>query len=566
MQPRAHFLFLLLGTLLTLNSSQIRAADPPFAFRDVAKESGLLPAVDKIMGHAAGWGDIDGDGWIDLYVGTFHYKESKPNMMFRNQKGKFTLDTQQALRFSGRPTGCIFADLDNDGDLDLFVGSMPSAEGTRLAQRLGYPMRGCSMFRNDGKGKFTDVSKGNGACPSDLGGRSATVLDYDGDGLLDLLVGSDPFPGYNGTKSKSSRLFRNKGKLQFEDVSRKVGIPENVPGLGVATADVNNDGWPDFFLCSSAGGNRLFINDQKGKFTEAPDSPRLFQWDKSGGSGGDDMICGVVISDVNRDGLPDIILGQHFSTPWLKPVANRLYIHRGIKNGQPKFEDVTEKVGLIPLPMKAPHVEIQDFDNDGWPDVSTSMVKFADGKKHPIIFRHLGLKDGLPRFRADGLSVNDFPNNEDKALKRSGPFFEHMIKERKIIYSAPGPIGDFDNDGRLDIFMANWWVEAPSMLLRNETKGGNWLQVQVQGDKGVNRMGIGTKVKIYPAGKLGEASALLGAREIATGYGYASGQPAYAHFGLGKNKAVDLEIVFPHGKGKVTQKSVKANQRLTVKR
>jgi hypothetical protein len=130
---------------------------------------------------------------------------------------------------------------------------------------------------------------------------------------------------------------------------------------------------------------------------------------------------------------------------------------------------------------------------------------------------------------------------------------------------APGPSGDFDNDGRLDLFLPNWWPESRSLLLRNETPGGNWLRVQVEGTKGVNRMGIGARVNVYFAGKLGQPAGLLGCREIATGYGYASGQPAYAHFGLGKEKKADVEVVLPHGKGKLTRKGVTANQLLKVK-
>ena len=91
------------------------------------------------------------------------------------------------------------------------------------------------------------------------------------------------------------------------------------------------------------------------------------------------------------------------------------------------------------------------------------------------------------------------------------------------------------------------------------------LQVAVQGSKGVNRMGIGARVKLYTAGRLGEPAALLGCREIATGYGYASGQPAYAHFGLGKAATADVEVILPHGKGKLTRTSVRANQVLVVK-
>jgi len=335
-----------------------------------------------------------------------------------------------------------------------------------------------------------------------------------------------------------------------------------VPGLGVAAADVNDDGWPDLFLASSGGGNVLFINDGKGKFREAPDSRKFFAFD---GVGGDNMVCGVCFGDINRDGRLDIVLGQHFSTPWVKPVANRLYLNRGVKDGMPVFEDVTEAAGLIALPLKAPHVEIQDFDNDGWPDIYGSLVKFADGKPYPLIFRHQGLQNGMPRFREDTLAVNDFPTAEDQAIKASGKMFDKIIQEKKIIYMAPGPSGDYDNDGKLDLFLPNWWPESRSLLLHNETPGGNWLQVQIEGAKGINRMGIGTRLNVYPAGKLGDAASLLGCQEIAAGYGYASGQQALAHFGLGKTEAVDLEVILPHGNGKIEQKGVKANQRITVK-
>lgn len=552
-----------LGCLRVFSSTEEQSAAPayPFVFRDVGDECGLFPHVGGIRGHGAAWGDVDGDGWIDLYVGTFHNDGSKSNRLFRNDHGKFRLDEQESLRISTRATGMVFADLDNDGDLELYVASMPADKDSRLAQRVGHPLAGCTLFRNDGGGTLTNTGKDNGACPPAFGGRGVTVLDYDGDGLLDLLVGEDPLPGYNGSSTKSTRVFRNKGNLQFEDVSRAVGLPEGIPGLGVTAADVNNDGWPDFFLASSGGGNVLFLNDGHGKFREMPGSRKLFAWP---GSGGDNMICGVCIADINRDGLLDIVIGQHYQAPWHDPVPIRLYLNRGIKDGIPSFEDVTEQAGLKPLAMKAPHVEIQDFDNDGWPDIYTSIVKFKDGRPYPVIFKHLGIKDGLPRFREDAWAVNDFPTAEDRNTKRSGVLFDKVIKEKKIIYMAPGPSGDFDNDGRLDLFLPNWWIESRSLLLRNETPGGNWLQVRVQGGNGVNRMGIGARVKLYPAGKLGAAAALLGCRDISTGYGYASGQPASAHFGLGQEKSVDVEVNLPHGKGTLTRKNVPVNQRLVV--
>jgi hypothetical protein len=549
--------------LLLSASASANAVEYPFVFRDAGDEAGIFPHAAGIRGHGAGWGDVDGNGWPDLYVGTFHTAGGRPNVFLRNAKGKFEIDPQEHLRISTRATGVVFADLDNDGDLDLYVASMPAGKGSKLAASEGHELAPCTLFRNDGGGKFTDVSQENGACPAAFGGRSAAVLDFDGDGLLDLLVGEDPIPGYNGSPTKSSRLFRNRGKLRFEDVSRAVGLPEGIPGLGVAAADINGDTWPDIFLASSGGGNVLLLNDGQGKFREAPGARQTFAWE---GAIGDNMVCGVSFGDVNRDGLLDIVLGQHYQSPWKSPVPERLYLNRGVRDGGPAFEDVTESAGLVPLPMKGPHVEIQDMDNDGWPDIYVSIVKFAEGKPCPVIFKNLGVRDGLPRFREDALALNDFPNAEDLAVRRTGELFDKVVRDKKIIYMAPGPTCDYDRDGKVDMFLPNWWAESRSLLLHNETPGGNWLDVLVEGGQGVNRMGIGAKVRIYAAGKRGRPEALLGCRDIGVGYGYASGQEAVAHFGLGKVEHVDVEVILPHGKGTLVRDGVGANSRITVNR
>jgi hypothetical protein len=523
----------------------------------------LLPTVAGIRGHGAAWGDIDGDGWLDLYVGTFHTGATKPNQLFRNRHGRFFADDQPVLALSMRATGVVLADLDNDGDLDLYIGSMPAPEGSRLAEREGRVLRGCTLIRNDGAAGWVDVSAQSGACPEAFGGRSVAVLDFDGDGKLDLLVGEDPHPGYNGSPTKSSRLFHNKGDLQFEDVTQRVGIPPGIPGLGVAAADVNNDGWPDIVLVSSDGGNQLLVNDGQGHFFVDPHFRQLLATSWSD-AGGDNMVCGVAFADVNRDGWLDMVIGQHYDHPWRRPVANRLYLNRGVDQGRSVFEDVTEACSLPALAMKAPHVEIQDFDNDGWPDIYQSVVKFADGRVVPIIFRHRGVRDGLPRFDSSAWAVNDFPQPAHQQAVSNRSVLDNMVREKLIFYAAPGPVADWDNDGRLDMFLPSWWPEGQSLLLRNETPSGNWLRVEVRGARRINRMGIGSRVLLYRKGKSGNQADLIGCREIAVGFGYASGQPAQAHFGLGDLDAVDVEVIFPHGKGRVVRQSVAANQVVIV--
>ena len=339
-----------------------------FTFRDVGDETGVTPLLSNSYVHAAAWGDVAGTGWFDLYVGNFQRRGSKPNMLLRNDHGKFRLDDQPQLRIAARSSGAVFADFDNKGRPDLFVSNL--AQSTSGS----YGKPSC-LFRNDGGGRFTDISATCGACLPRFAGRSVTVLDFDGDGRLDILQGESLFYDTH----KRSRLFRNLGGRSFEDVSDAAGLPPGVPGLGVACGDVNNDGWPDIFLTSIQGDNRLFLNDGHGGFREAPGTREVFNasWDSRSS---EDMTAGVCFADVNNDGLLDIVIGQHYTSPWRRPVAVRLYLNRGIKNGNAVFEDVTEAAGLHPLPMKAPHVEVQDFDNDGWPDIYLSVVKFAGGK------------------------------------------------------------------------------------------------------------------------------------------------------------------------------------------
>jgi hypothetical protein len=535
------------------------AADPPFVFRDVGDEAGLFPAVAKIAGHGVGWGDVDGDGWPDLYVGTFGGDPvpygSKPNLFFRNVKGQFHLDEQPHLRIVGRANGAVFADLDNDGDLDLYTSNHAiEYAGQPHFQTPNY------LFRNDGGGRFSDVSAGSAACRRGYATRSVAVLDFDGDALLDLLVGECFFQG----GMSRSRLYRNRGGLQFDDATAAAGLPDRVTGFGVAAGDVNNDAWPDIFLAGRHGGNRLFLNDGRGRFHELPAPNGDFQWKFTDTP--DDTTCGVCMGDTNGDGLADIVVGSHFDRPWYTGgVPVRLYLNRGIRDGLPSFEDVTQSAGLVPLPMKSPHVEMQDFDNDGRMDIYTSIVKFAGSATHPVIFRNSGgPRGGPPVFQEGALAVNDFPTAEDRRSADVGAFFARMEREHKIVYTAPGPSADFDRDGRLDLFLANWWVNSRSLLLRNETPSGHWLEVVVCGASGVNRHGIGSVVRVYGAGRSGRPDDLIAAREIAVGYGYASGQEAIAHVGLGSVAEVDVVVTLPHGRGQTEKRAVRANQRLVV--
>lgn len=497
-------------------------------FKDVTEAAGLVEPLAGIMGHGGAWGDVDGDGRIDLFVGGFC---DRPNgeyapaagpvssRLLRNRgDGTFERLPQPGVEFFARTSGAVFADLDNNGTLELYAANNAKAGGGKGEEpQKSAKTRRSALFRND-HGKLVDVSVDSGACPEALlTARNIGVFDYDNDGLLDLLVLEDKF-----TRNPKSVLLHNKGGLRFEAANGAVGLPDDVFGLGVAVADLNDDGRPDFFVGHS---NRLFVSQADGKYREPAELKSLFAWQPFNG---EDWPCGAAICDLNRDGRLDLIITAHHERARI-----RLLLGGAVKDGVPQFRDATQEAGLGGIvPTKTPHVEFQDFDNDGWPDLYVSAAWIENGKVIPLIYRHLGVKDGVPQFA---------PNRPIQ-----GP----------MVYYPAGPSGDYDNDGRMDLFLINWFSGRRSTLLRNDSPKRRWLDVQVNG-KTMNRMGVGAQVKVSAGGKL------LGFQEISTGYGYASGQRAYAHFGLGDEARVTVEVRLPNGR-KIVKENVEADRLLSV--
>lgn len=480
---------------------------------DVTQQRGLDAPLVGMYGHAAAIGDVNGDGHVDIFVGGFGDRPAEtyqvrgasgpaPDRLLLGGPDGFAVDGSFRLR-SGRSSGAAFADLDGDGDPDLVVARNTRADSSESAgsddRRNEAQSAGTVVLRND-DGHFevaTEIAAGVGA-------RAVGIADFDGDRRLDLFISEDRWAG------GSSVVLRNQGDLRFADVTDASGLPGDVHGLAATVADLSLDGIPDIFV---AGSNRLFLNTGEGRFREADAGP--FAWEYYGE---EDDVAGVQVADMNLDGRPDLLLGQHFNSTVDAgcTVPVRLYIHQGVTDGEPVFEDVTDRAGLVGLPTKAPHVEVVDLDNDGWPDIVATAS--ADDGDRPAVLRSLGAHDGVPRFTSD-IGLGD---------------------ER---YWITGAVADFDDDGRVDVFVVDPDPARRSLLLRNESTSGHWLEVEM----GLGPDELGTVVEVYRAGESDRSGALVGRQELVVGKGNAAGGSSRLHFGLGDETSIDVVVRPPRG-------------------
>ena len=467
---------------------------------DATDDLGLVDPLKGMYGHAVALGDTDGDGWTDVFVGTFADRDAEdyrergaegpaPDRLLLGGPDGFRVD-ESFPEMRGRTSGAAFADLDNDGLLDLVLARNVRPDDDRGDEPS-------VVLRNAG-GRFEPAA----VLDEERTARSVGVFDADGDGLLDVFLLEDQWGG------GSSVLLRNLGDFEFDDVTDDMELPRDVYGLGVAASDLTDDGRPDLFV---AGSNRLFVNAGD-HFEEADTS--VFEWETYGD---EDTVAGVAAGDVNRDGRPDLLVGHHFNSTVDddREVPVRLYLNEGVDSeGHPRFRDVTEDAGLSPLPTKAPHVEIVDLDGDGWPDLLTSAS--ADDGSRPAVFRNLGADAGAtPRFEApEGLG-------DDQYWVAGGTF-------------------DADHDGRVDVLLVEWEPTLPSLLLRNASSSGHWIAVAGDGAGEV-----GARVEVFEAGGLGDRDRLLGSRPITASVGYSSGSESVARFGVGDVTNVDLRIRLP---------------------
>ena len=416
---------------------QLFAADSPasIVFTDVAARAGLLGAVNvsgrtankqfllEEMGCGVAFFDYDNDGWLDIFLvngNSFDpaaQKRSPTNRLFRNNRdGTFSDVTQKAgLTRSGWGQACCVGDYDNDGFDDLFV--------TYWGHNV--------LYHNNGDGTFADVSEKAGVAGSEARwGAGCCFLDFDRDGHLDLFVANyvnfdpakAPKPGeavycnYSGIPvpcgpqgfaGGTNILYRNRGDGSFADVSEESGIarprgassmvfvrnnwqPTGAYGMGAASADFDNDGWPDIYVASDSAPSLLYRNNHDGTFREIA-VPAGCALDENGValSG-----MGVGVADFDGDGWLDIV-----RTNFSEQVTT---LYRNYGNGA--FEDASIRTGLgVNRKYLGFGVGFFDYDNDGWKDLFLAnghvYSQIAERKLHVsyreprVLYRNRGMDD-----------------------------------------------------------------------------------------------------------------------------------------------------------------------------
>lgn len=543
--------------------SAASAPDLGISFVDVASTSGLDVTTifggehkNKYLLETTGCGvafyDYDNDGWIDVFLVNGSRLEGFPpgheptSHLFKNNRdGSFTDVTAKAgLTHAGWGQGVCVGDYDNDGFEDLFV--------TYYGKNV--------LYHNNGDGTFTDVSEKAGVAGTRTRwGTGCAFVDYDRDGHLDLFVAnyidldlktapvpeSGPClyksvmvacgpPGLNGGKNI---LYHNNGDGTFTDVSEASGITKanGTFGLGVLTADLDNDGWPEIYVANDSTPSALYKNKKNGQFEDIGiDAGCALSADGKPQAG-----MGIAAADYDLDGNLDIVKTNFAGdTP-------SLYHNLGGAN----FEDATFTGGL------GAHTQFLgwgcgffDFDNDGWPD-----ILICNGHVYPEV-EQLQTDAGYAQRK---LLYRNLRNGhfEDVSMN-GGSGISTPTAARGCAF------GDFDNDGDMDV-VVNTINGRPQLLRCDSRLSNNWIKVRTIGTKS-NRSGIGARIKCVTRAA-GESKPHEQIDEVRSGGSYISQNDLRVHFGLGQAEKVDLlEIRWPSGQTD-TLKDVTPNQLIFVK-
>ena len=532
-------------------------------FRDVARTVGLdfvhisgaseQRFLPEILGSGGLFLDFDNDGWLDVFlvdggsIADATVAGRARHRLYRN-RGNGTCEDVTAtsgIRHREYGMGACAGDYDNDGLIDLYVTNVGSNQ----------------LYRNAGRGRFTEVPNAGGADPN-LWSTSCAFLDIDRDGDLDLfvtnyvdaLVNKNPFCGIAGPPPvrdychplmyppSHSVLYRNTGpstslgagKKSFEDISKSSGVAAlRGNGLGVAVADIDDDGWPDVVVANDAMPNFLFHNNADGTFTDIAGVAGVAVTSDGKAKAG----MGTAFADFGGNGRLGLIVTNHEAE-----------MHSVFLNVDGAiFSDVTMRSGVGPItrPYVGFGVAFFDYDNDTDLDIA-----IANGH----VMANVSSLRGGGKFAQRNLLLRNSDGRFENVTNQAGPGFSIELVSRALA------AGDIDNDGDLDLLVTNNGAGVNLLLnegLAEAAGHANAMLIRVIGTKS-NRSAIGARLTLTTGGR-------RQLREVQSGSSYLTQNDLRAHFGLGAaNRSERLEIRWPSGATEVVQ-DLPANHVFTVR-
>ena len=480
---------ILLGALAAMAYGQ--QGRPLPAFEEIGRRAGLLSTRSTL---AIAIGDVDGDGWLDLYESN-HL--GRPGILWRSDRGRRFTGTQAV---GGDFHGAAWGDYDGDGDADLFV-----AGGNNTPYGPAYPNL---LYRNDA-GALHEVGAAAGVADSAARAWGGGWVDADRDGRLDLLV-----TGY----FTPLRLFRNLGDGGFGDVSAAAGLQRESPA-GVrcaAWADYDDDGDLDLVTTALAAGLRLYQNDGTGVFQEVAAGAGLRLTGRPLGSEADPVgLGGCAWGDMDGDAHLDLFVAA--------PGADLLFVNRG----DGSFSERAGAAGLTDTALSTAGAW-GDFDNDGNLDLyvvnsAADDTTAGDALGWNVLYANRG--DGTFADVTDAAGVPGLP----------------YVREASVA------VGDLDADGWLDLVVASQreWTrvhrgQRRNPLFRNRGRGRSWLEVRLRG-RPPNTQATGARAILTVAGR-------RQMREQGGGSPLFSQDATILHFGLGQAQQADsLVVLWPGG-------------------
>jgi hypothetical protein len=483
--------------------------------------------MPESIGSGGAFLDYDNDGDLDIYLlnGSYHdhLEMNRPplrNRLFRQESNRTFNEVTDAsgLGDKGYGMGVAIGDIDNDGYVDVYI----SNDGPD------------ALYHNNGDGTFSEITPKSGIANPDWG-VSVTFLDYNLDNYLDIFVtnyvnfdtsvictdrvGKQDYCGPQGFRGYADRLFRNNGDLTFSDVSAESGIANQTSaGLGVLSADFNNDSYPDIYVSNDRKYNQLWLNQKDGTFKDHA----LMLGTAINGLGMAEASMGIAFGDVENDGDFDLFL-THF-----RGETNTFFRN----SGQIGFQDDTTPAALAvaSLPYTGFGTGFFDYDHDGDLDLAIVNGRVARG---PVLTSRSSTMY-WDHYAEPNLFFENNGQGKFKNISASVSAFTGRIENSRTLL-----FGDIDNDGDVDLLVTNEGGRA--RLYRNDAvKSGKWLLVRAI-DPLLNRDMYGAKVTVYT--DQGEF-----VRLINPGYSFCASNDPRAHFGLGNCQYIErIRIDWPGG-------------------